>query len=115
VTDAVIDEVKSLLHQDPRYLYQGYHGTGTKRSRAVHAPSRPFICKGDNGRRQPNYSILGDDLARAAISNAYYPASDRGPGLMFGNLLINTGERVLASLAQEFLLRRLTPKAKNPN
>jgi hypothetical protein len=102
----------SLLHQDPRYFYQG---TGTKRSRALHALSSPFICRGDNGRPQPNYSTLGGDLAAAAISNTYYPASNRGPGLVFGNALINTGERALANLAQEFILRRLTPKAKDQN
>jgi hypothetical protein len=37
----------SILHQDPRYFYQG---TGTKKSRTLHALSTPFICKGDNGR-----------------------------------------------------------------
>ena len=100
----------SLLHQDPRYFYQG---TGTNKSRALHALSNPFICRGDNGRWQPNYSTLGGDLATAALSNAYYPASNRGVGLVFGNFLIGTGERMLASLAQEFLLRRLTPTAKS--
>jgi len=102
----------SLLHQDPRYFYQG---TGTKTSRALHALASPFVCRGDNGRRQPNYSTLGGDLAAAAISNAYYPASNRGPGLFLGNFLIGTGERALANLAQEFVLRRLTPKAKDQN
>jgi hypothetical protein len=29
-----------------------------------------------------------------------------------GNFLIGTGQRAAANLAQEFLLRRLTPKAK---
>lgn len=36
----------SLLHQDPRYFYQG---TGTNESRTLHALSYPFVCKGDNG------------------------------------------------------------------
>jgi hypothetical protein len=99
----------SLLHQDPRYFYQG---TGTKKSRALHAIISPFVCRGDNGRPQPNYSTLGGDLASAAISNAYYPASNRGPGLVFGNFLIGTGERALANVAQEFILRKFTPKAK---
>jgi len=69
------------------------HDTGTKKSRALHALASPFVCRGDNGRRQPNYSTLGGDLAAAAISNAYYPASNRGPGLFLGNFLIGTGER----------------------
>ena len=33
----------SLLHQDPRYFYQG---TGTNKSRALHVFSDPFICRG---------------------------------------------------------------------
>ncbi len=98
----------SLLHQDPRYFYQG---TGTKTSRIFHALSNPFVCRGDNGHLQPNYSSLGGDLASSAISNAYYPQSNRGAGLVFGNFAIGTAERVISSLAQEFLLRRLTPKA----
>ena len=100
----------SLLHQDPRYFFQG---TGTNKSRALHAISNPFVCRGDNGHLQPNYSSIGGDLASAALANTYYPQSNRGAGLVFSNFLISTGERVVASLAQEFLLHRLTPKAKN--
>jgi hypothetical protein len=55
-----------LLHQDPRYFYQG---TGTQKSRALHAVANPFVCRGDNGKRQPNYSSIGGDLASGAISN----------------------------------------------
>jgi hypothetical protein len=101
----------SLLHQDPRYYYQG---TGTNKSRAFHALSSPFVCKGDNGKWQPNYSTVGGDLASAALSNATYPPSNRGLGLFLGNFLIDTGQRAAASLAQEFILRRVTSKAKGP-
>jgi hypothetical protein len=100
----------SLLHQDPRYFYQG---TGTNKSRVLHALTTPFVTRGDNGQRQPNYSTIGGDLASAAISNAYYPASNRGAGLFLGNFLIATGQRAAANLAQEFILRRLTHKAKD--
>jgi hypothetical protein len=99
----------SLLHQDPRYFYQG---TGTNKSRVFHALSSPFTCKGDNGRWQPNYSGIGGDLASAALSNAYYPASNRGARMVFGNFLLSTGERMLNGVIQEFILRRLTPKHK---
>jgi hypothetical protein len=102
----------SLLHQDPRYYYQG---TGTNRSRALHAIASPFVCKGDNGRRQPNYSTIGGDLVSASISNAYYPATNRGAGLVFSNVLINTAEREVADLVQEFVLRKFTPGTKNRN
>jgi len=93
----------SLLHQDPRYFYQG---TGTKSSRFRHAMLHPFICPGDNGKPQPNYSSLGGDLASSGISNLYYPESNRGVGLVFTNFGLSTAERVATSLAQEFLLKR---------
>ena len=100
----------SLLHQDPRYFYQG---TGTTKSRVLHAVSFPFICRGDNGRLQPNYSTIGGDLGSAAIANAYYPASNRGLGLFLGNFLIGTGQRAAANLAQEFILSRVTHRARH--
>ncbi len=99
----------SLLHQDPRYFYQG---TGTKKSRVLHAISSPFICKGDNGRWEPNYSSIGGDLASGAISNAYYPETNRGPGLVFDNALVTTGGRMVNGIIQEFVLRRFTSGAK---
>ena len=97
----------SLLHQDPRYFYQG---TGTTGSRIRHAVVHPFVCKGDNGRWQPNYSSMGGDLGSSAISNLYYPKSNRGAGLVLTNFAISSAGRVAASLAQEFLLRRFTHK-----
>lgn len=102
----------SLLHQDPRYFYQG---TGTVKSRILHAVSAPFVCRGDNGRRQLNYSSLGGDLASSAISNLYYPSSNRGASLVFGNFALGTAERVFAAISQEFLLRKLTLRGKEPN
>lgn len=99
----------SLLRQDPRYFYQG---TGSKKSRVLHALSNPFICKGDNGRWQPNYSSMGGDLGSSALSDLYYPSSNRGPRLIFGNFLINTSERLVSSLLQEFVLARFTSRGK---
>lgn len=99
----------SLLHQDPRYYYQG---KGTNKSRALHALSSPFVCRGDNGRLQPNYSSVGGDLGSAALSSAYYPPSNRGAGLVFQNFFLSTGERMLSSMVQEFVLHKLTPKAE---
>ena len=95
----------SLLHQDPRYFFKG---TGTASSRIRYAMMHPFVCKGDNGKWQPNYSSMGGDLASSALSNAYYPKADRGAGLVLSSFAIDTGARVAASLAQEFLLPRFT-------
>ncbi len=99
----------SLLHQDPRYYYQG---TGTKWSRVLHAISAPFVCKGDNGRNQFNFSSVGGDLFSSAISNVYYPPSNRGASFVFTSFALDTGERVVSTLVQEFVLHKLTPSAK---
>ncbi len=95
----------SLLHQDPRYFYQG---TGTTKSRILHALSWPFVCRGDNGQRQPNYSSMGGILASSALSNAYYPESNRGVGLVLEGFAIGTGARMAAALAKEFVLHKFT-------
>lgn len=71
--------------------------------------------EGDNGHWQFNYSSVGGDLASGALSNLYYPHSNRGAGLIFDNPLITTGGRVANALAQEFTLRRFTIKAKDSN
>jgi len=100
----------SLLHQDPRYFYQG---TGTKGSRARHAMFAPFVCKGDNGRWQPNYSQWGGTLISASLANTYYPDSNRGAGLVFRNFGTNMALHVVGSLAQEFILSKVTSKGKH--
>jgi hypothetical protein len=41
--------------------------------------------------------------------------TNRGAGLVFENTAINTAQRMAASLAQEFILRRFTSKARKQN
>lgn len=95
----------SLLHQDPRYFYQG---TGTRRSRLFHALTSPFFCRGDNGKTEINYSSMGGDLASGAISNLYYPKSNRGVSVTIGNALITTAGRMVSATVQEFVLKKFT-------
>lgn len=102
----------SLLHQDPRYFYQG---TGTTGSRLRHALLSPFVARGDSGGWQPNYSTVGGDLAASALMNTYYPQSDRGARLVFGQFAINTAEREMSGVMQEFVLPRFTRKARLGN
>jgi hypothetical protein len=102
----------SLLHQDPRYFYQG---TGTISSRIRHAMLSPFVARYDIGTWGPNYSSLGGDLASSALANLYYPRSTRGAGLVFGNFAIGTAERIGASLAQEFLIGKFTKRRGHMN
>jgi hypothetical protein len=98
----------SLFHQDPRYFYKG---TGTVGSRILYALSSSVICRGDNGRRQLNYSSLLGDTAAAGISNLYYPADDRnGIGLTLRNLAIGKATGAAQNILQEFVIRHFTPK-----
>jgi len=100
----------SLLHQDPRYFYRG---SGTKGSRAWHAILAPFVCQGDNGKSQPNYSQWGGSLISASLSTAYYPESNRGAGLVFRNFGTSMGLHIVLGLAQEFVLGKFTSKHKD--
>ena len=77
-----------LLHQDPRYFRQGH---GTIKSRFVHAALSTVICHGDNGKNQVNVSNILGNFISGAISNAYYPAEERGIGLT-----LSTGLEVTA-------------------
>ena len=95
----------SILHQDPRYFYKG---TGSIHSRALYALSTVVICRGDNGHWQPNYSNFLGTFAAGGISNAYYPANDRGFGLTMENSLIGLAAGGGAALLQEFLIRKIS-------
>jgi Carboxypeptidase regulatory-like domain len=112
VTGSLISNaiLPSLLHQDPRYFYQG---NGSKKSRALHAMWAPFVCKGDSGAWQPNYSQWGGSLIGYSISTAYYPSSDRTAGHLFQTFGIDMGLHVVGSLAQEFILGKFTSRGKH--
>jgi hypothetical protein len=98
----------SLFKQDPRYFYQG---TGSIRSRTMHAIASAVMCKGDNGRWQFDYSGILGGIAAGGISNLYYPSGDRsGVQVTFENALIGTAESAAANLIQEFVIRHLTPR-----
>lgn len=101
----------ALLKQDPRYFYKG---TGSRKSRFFYAVANAVICKGDNGRWQPNYSNMLGTLAAGGLSNAYYPSSSRGVGLTFENTLLGIAGSAGAAVFQEFFSRKLTPHAPDP-
>lgn len=103
-TEIVLDGAvfPSLLRQDPRYYYKG---TGTTESRVVHVLSSLVIAKGDNGRLQPNYSVIGGDLTSAALQNLYYPRANRGVGLVFQGFAVDTAVHGAVRLLDEFVFR----------
>jgi hypothetical protein len=91
----------SVLHQDPRYFRMG-HGSGARR--ALYAMSTSFICKHDNTHKwEPNYSNVGGNLAAGAISNLYYPSTDKtGWSTTVVNGFIVTAEGIVGAELQEF-------------
>jgi hypothetical protein len=101
----------SILKQDPRYFYKG---NGSKRSRVLYALANAVVCKGDNGHWQPDYSGILGSLAAGGISNLYYPASNRnGVQLTFENTMLGIAGSGIGNLFQEFLIRHLTPHARD--
>ena len=103
----------SIFHQDPRYFYKGKGGI---RSRALYAISAAVIARGDDGRWKPNYSSVLGKFSAAAISNLYYPSSDRGASQVVFNGLAGIGEGAVRNLIGEFVLKRITshvPKGAN--
>jgi hypothetical protein len=103
----------SIFHQDPRYFYKGKGGIG---SRALYAISGAVIARGDDGQWKPNYSRVLGHFSAAAISNLYYPSSDRGGSLVVINGLAGIGADAVANLIREFVLKGITshvPKGAN--
>lgn len=100
-----------LFHQDPRYFYKG---TGSGWSRTKYALSTAVIARGDNGRWQPAYAGVLGDFASGAISNLYYPASDRsGAALTLENGALSVAFDGIGNLLQEFLLRKISTGVKS--
>jgi hypothetical protein len=95
----------SLFHQDPRYFYQG---TGSTKSRLVHALSYSVIARSDSGKPMPNYSYFLAAICSGALSNAYYPHADRGINLVFTTAAIGIAGRAGGTVVREFFSKRLT-------
>ena len=104
----------SLFHQDPRYFYQG---TGSFKSRLIHAVSFAIITRSDSGKPMPNYSYFLGDIGSGALSNLYYPHADRGIGLVFTNAAIGIAGKAGGTIIREFFSKRITtnvPPAETP-
>jgi hypothetical protein len=89
----------ALLHQDPRYYYQG---SGSIKSRLMHAVRSAFVTRSDSGRNMPNYSYLLGDISTGALSNLYYPQANRGAHLVFTNAAIGFAGRIGTNMLREF-------------
>ena len=89
----------SLLHEDPRYFRQG---SGPFTNRLEHAMIRPVVTRKDSGARTFNWSGLLGSIAASSLSNAYYPATDRGVGATFRRVATGIPISVIDNLIHEF-------------
>jgi hypothetical protein len=89
----------ALLKEDPRYFQKG---TGKASTRFLWAATSTVWCKRDNGSWGPNYANVVGNLMGAAVSNVYYPASDRTVGDTFERGLTVTAEAIVGSEVIEF-------------
>ncbi|MDW5264841.1 MULTISPECIES: hypothetical protein [Acidobacteriaceae] len=93
--------LSAALHEDPRYYKMGRDHSFARR--AVYAATRVLITRTDSGRATPNLSLIGGNLAGAALTNAYYPPLNHGAKqtmLTFGSSL---GGSALGFGVSEFL------------
>jgi hypothetical protein len=95
----------AIFREDPRYFYKGKGGW---MSRSLYAMSAAVVARGDDGRWKPNYANVLGNFSAGAISNAYYPAADRGVSLTLLNGLAETGADAASNLIREFMLKGMT-------
>jgi hypothetical protein len=88
-----------LLHQDPRYFRLGH---GTFKRRLWYSMISTVRAKSDAGKWQPNYSNVIGNFIGGAISNAYYPATDRGFALTMERGATVTAEGTFGAFLEEF-------------
>lgn len=90
-----------VLREDPRYYRMGRGHSITRR--AVYAATRVFITKTDSGRATPNLALFTGNLAAAALTNAYYPARNRGASQTMLTFGASLGGSVIGFGVSEFL------------
>jgi hypothetical protein len=89
----------SALKEDPRYYQKG---TGSYTRRALWAATGTVWCKRDNGTWGPNYANVVGNLMGTAVSNVYYPASDRTVGGTISRGVSVTAQGIIGSEVIEF-------------
>jgi hypothetical protein len=89
----------SMMKEDPRYFQKG---TGSYTSRFLWAATSTVWCKRDNATWGPNYANVLGNLMGAAVSNLYYPQSDRTVGGTVGRGFTVTAQAIVGSEVIEF-------------
>jgi hypothetical protein len=97
----------AVLHQDPRHFYQG---SGSVKSRLLHAVGSAFLTRRDRGHTEPNDSYVLGDMCSGALSNLYDPAANRGARLAFSNAPAGLAGRINGKILREFLPKHSTTR-----
>ncbi|HUY94376.1 MAG TPA: carboxypeptidase-like regulatory domain-containing protein, partial [Terracidiphilus sp.] len=98
-----------IFHTDPRYFVMK---NGSARARTEHAIGSTFLTRGDDGKRRINFAEILGSFSSAALSEAYFPAQERGGSLVMINGFGDLGGDAVDNLIREFLLGRMTSRAK---
>jgi hypothetical protein len=88
-----------LFKEDPRYFRLG---SGTFSHRFLYSAATTIWCRRDNGTWGPNYANVLGNFVSGGISNAYYPAADRGFGQTVDGALTVTAEGIIGAEFVEF-------------
>jgi hypothetical protein len=89
-----------ILHEDPRYYVMGPSQPFVKRT--VYALTRAIVTRTDSGQPTPNFSLIAGNVAGAALTNAYYPALNRGFGHTAQVFGLSLGGSALGFVVTEF-------------
>ncbi|HZQ21069.1 MAG TPA: hypothetical protein VFA90_20515 [Terriglobales bacterium] len=88
-----------LFKEDPRYFRLG---EGPIKRRFGYALLQEIDCHTDKGGRSVAWSNVLGALTSGSVSNAYYPAPERGFGLTMSRSAISIGYGSLGGLVDEF-------------
>jgi hypothetical protein len=91
----------TLLHDDPRYYVMGRNHRFARR--VFYAATRVVSTRSDNGQQKFNAPEVLGYLGASALTQAYYPSSSRGAGVVFGGWALSLSAAALGFEFHEFL------------
>jgi hypothetical protein len=89
----------ALLHEDPRYFRAGHGPVG---KRIQHVFGATVRTRKDDGTFRFNWSKLMASTTSSALSNAYYPAENRGARLTLSRIALSYFGEVTSNGLKEF-------------
>jgi hypothetical protein len=90
-----------IFHEDPRYYKMG--GGHPFLKRVVYAATRTIITRTDGGHASPNFALITGNIAGAALTNVYYPQTNRTFNQTTETFAGSIGGSALGFVVSEFL------------